>query len=135
MAINVWTGEGRLVQRPEIRVNNNNKKVLYFTIAMDEGTKDKPFTNYQDCVAYEGTAETIAKYMDKGDQIIIHGRSHNYTTEDRGEKRKRQVMVVEKFSFGQKKRNENENKNEFRSEKRNDHFDSFESTYGELKFY
>lgn len=116
MSINMVIVDGRLTDYPEIRVNANGRKVLYFSIAVDVGTKENPNAEFHDFVAYEGRAETIAKYFGKGDQIIVQGRNHFYSADDRGEKRRRCVVIVDRFSFGQKKRTENitpaEEKNE-----------------------
>lgn len=123
---NCWIGKGRLTSDPEIRINEKGKKVLFFTIAIDEGTKEKPYTNFQDIVAYEGFAETINKYFAKGDEIQIMGRINNYTTTDRGEKRKRTNVVLESFEFGRKKKNdESKEKNE----------EDYRYEYGGLDFY
>ena len=118
---NAWIGSGRLVQDPVIRSNSNGKNVLFFTIAINEGTKEKPYVNYQDCVAYDKWAENIAKYFHKGDQIMLAGRTNNYTIEDRGEKRKVCNIVIESFEFGQKKKQEGEKK-----EERNEPFPNYE---------
>lgn len=121
---NCWMGSGRICNDLEIRVNEKGKKVLFFTIAINEGTKEKPYTNFQDCVVYDGYAETIAKFFHKGDEIRIMGKNNTYTYVDRGEKRKRTNVVVDSFEFGQKKRTEEVPKEETFEEpkqKRNDY--------------
>lgn len=133
MSINVWTGEGRICEQPEIRIEKNKngeeKKVLYFTLAMNKG---RNLVNYQDCKAYEGIAETIAQYFSKGDQIMVTGESDNYSVIDRGERRKRQIMVINNFSFGAKKKKESEERNE---KKKDDFSDYMDADFEELKFY
>lgn len=102
MGINRYVGAGRITNDLEIRIGQSGKENLFFTIAIDEGTKEKPATHYQDCVAYGQMAQTIAKWLIKGDQIMVEGKNHTYTVDDRGEKRKRHHVVVEKIEFGQK---------------------------------
>lgn len=109
---NIWTGAGRIANDLTLRINNNGIEVLVFTIAINDGTKEKPHTNFIDCTAYRNYAKTIEKYFKKGDQIILAGKLQTYTVVDRGENRKRTSVIVESFDFGQKKKENNEKKEE-----------------------
>lgn len=121
---NMWVGCGRIANDLEIRINQKNKKMLPFAIAINEGTKENPYTTFVDIIAWEKYAETIKKYFQKGDQIIVGGRLQTYTVKDRGENRKRVSVILESFDFGQKKR-EKEEKNE----------EKIERTVEDLPFY
>lgn len=101
---NNWTGVGRVVNDLELRVTESGKKVLNFNIAINDGTKEKPHTTFIPLEAWEGTGETISKYFNKGDQIIVGGRIVVRKYDDRGENRNKISIVVESFEWGEKKR-------------------------------
>ena len=61
---------GRLCNDIEIRNTTTGKAVGTFLLAVRAG-KDKSY--FFPCVAWEGTADTIAKYFHKGDLIGISG--------------------------------------------------------------
>ena len=60
---------GRLGQDPETK-----NGACKFSIATNDGTKDKPKTNWHNIVAFGKTGEVLQKYLKKGDQIAIVGR-------------------------------------------------------------
>lgn len=103
---NSWTGVGRITNDPEVRVTESGKKVCNFSIAINDGTKENPHTTFIPIDAWEGFADTIAKYFHKGDQIIVGGRLSVRKYEDRGEKRNRISVVLESFEWGEKKKEE-----------------------------
>lgn len=118
------TGNGRLTADPELRTTTSGKSVCTFRI----GTKDRETQYFFDCVAWGTTAETIAKYMHKGDQIIIEvGRLTNREyTDKKGNKVKTHDIVVDNFEFGAKAaRNDT---------KADDPMDDFEEAQSELPF-
>lgn len=106
---NNFLGTGRIAHDLEVKITESGRRVLNFNIAIDDGTKEKPHVTYLPCEAWEGTADTIAKYFGKGDQIIIGGRLATRKVIDRGENRYRVNIAVESFEFGAKKKKE-ENK-------------------------
>ena len=65
--------KGRLGQDPELKEVGNDKKVVNFSIATNDGTKEKPKTNWNNCSAWGRTAEVINQYFKKGDEIMITG--------------------------------------------------------------
>ena len=65
---------GRLTGKPELKQSTNAKGTLLictFTIAVNLGFGDKKHTEFNECVAYGKTAETIARCFDKGDEIYV----------------------------------------------------------------
>lgn len=103
---NNFLGTGRIANDMEIRSTESGRHVVNFNLAIGDGTKEKPHTTFIPCEAWEGTADTIAKYFKKGDQIIIGGRLITRKVVDRGENRYRVAVSVESFEFGQKKKEE-----------------------------
>lgn len=99
MGINNVTLMGRMVAYPELKHTPSNKSVLSFTVAVDKRKKDGG-ADFIDCVAWEGTADFIAKYFKKGDMIAVCGRIENRTwTNQQGEKRKATEVIVSEASF------------------------------------
>jgi single-strand DNA-binding protein len=78
---------GRLVKDPELRNTQSGKSVVNFTIAVDRpyiadsGEREADFIPI---VAWNKTAENVAKYMTKGRLVAVAGRiqTRNYEHED-----------------------------------------------------
>ena len=99
MAINSVVLTGRLVKDPVLRtVGKDNLSVCQFTIAVDKKGKDAG-TNFVDCTAWRGTADTIAKYFEKGSMIGISGRLNQETWEKDGKKNSKLGVLVDDFTF------------------------------------
>ena len=67
---------GRFTANPELRYTTSNKAYTRFSIAVNRNKKDENGNREADfisCVAWEGTAETICKYFEKGNRIGISG--------------------------------------------------------------
>lgn len=63
---------GRLTSDVELKQTTTGKAVCSFTLAVDRpNTKDK--TDFINCVAWERTAEFIARYFRKGNRIAVTG--------------------------------------------------------------
>lgn len=103
---NIWIGSGRICNDIELKVTETGKKVIGFSIAINDGTKERPHTTFIPIEAWENAAETISKYFRKGDQIFVSGRLNVRQYDDRGEKRNKISVVLESFDFGQKKAEE-----------------------------
>lgn len=100
------TAIGRLTKDPELRTVNiggNPVAVCDFSIACNKGYGDNRKTEFVDCVAWRGLAETIAKNLTKGRQIFIRGEQETskYTiTKDGVEFSVKDVKwVVQDFTF------------------------------------
>ena len=87
---------GRLTKDPELKTTQSGKSVCSFSLAVD-GVKDTDFIN---CVAWNKTAENLAKFKKKGEQIAITGRLTTRNYEDRnGNKRKAVEVTVNDLLF------------------------------------
>ena len=90
---------GRLCADIELRQTTNGKSVCAFTLAVDRRGKDAG-ADFIDCVAWEKTAEFLARYFQKGQQMNICGRLQTRSYEDKeGKKRKATEVVVEEVGF------------------------------------
>lgn len=96
---------GRMVKDPDINVISNTT-VAKFTLAVNRFKKGE--ADFINCVAFGKTAENIANFFFKGNQIAIKGRiqTGSYDAQD-GTKRYTTDVVVEGFDFidGNKKDN------------------------------
>ena len=69
---------GRLGQKPETK-----NGACKFSIATNDGTKEKQKTNWHNIVAFGKTGEVLQKYLSKGDQVGISGRLDYHKHEDK----------------------------------------------------
>lgn len=92
--------QGNLVRTPEFADTRGDTDILNFTIASTRKYKQKEETVFVDCTAYGATAENIAKFFDKGDELGIEGRLCLNQWEDRdGNKRSKIYITVDAFHF------------------------------------
>lgn len=88
---------GRLTKDVEIR-QAGTTEVARFTLAVNRPFK-KDETDFLNCVAFGKTAETLEKYVKKGQQLAINGRIQVSNYEKDGEKRYSTDIIVEGFDF------------------------------------
>lgn len=97
--------EGRITRDLELKYStgNSSKAILRFSIAVNrryknvEGKYDADFIS---CVAFDKTAEFIAKYFHKGDPILVTGHIQTGDYTDRnGEKRYTTDVIIEDTEF------------------------------------
>lgn len=94
---------GRLTHSPELRTTNTGTSVVHFSLAVRRTFKNASGeydTDFVNCVAWKQSAETIAKYFNKGDGITVFGeiRTMSYTDKD-GNSRNAVEVLVNEFEF------------------------------------
>lgn len=73
---------GRLTRDPELRRTQSGAAVTSFTIAVDKRfSRDDKTANFFPIVAWNATAENVAKYMRKGSLVAVDGRLDHRTFE------------------------------------------------------
>lgn len=82
---------GRMVREEEIRATSTGKKVLTFTLAVNNANDT---ANFIECVAWENTAEFISKYANKGARVAVTGVLNQESWEKDGQKRSKLNVVV-----------------------------------------
>lgn len=104
MSLNRITVQGRLCAAPELRQTQNGKAVANFTIAVDRD-HNREETDFIDVVAWNGTAEFVSKYFNKGAAAIVSGRlqMRKYEAKD-GTNRTAYEIVADNVYFGESKR-------------------------------
>ena len=112
--MNVVVMTGRITKDIVVRyVGEKQKAVCKFVLAVPRREKDK--ADFVSCTAWGQTAETMGKYLKKGDKIGAKGRIETDVYEKDGQKVFTTSFVVESFEFGEKKKEEKteEPKDEF----------------------
>lgn len=98
---------GRFTHDLELQKTSSGISCVNFTLAVNNlpNKKNKhPESNFIDCVAWRGIAESICKFFTKGSRIIIVGsiRTRKYQDKD-GNNRKFCEIVADDFAFVDKK--------------------------------
>lgn len=105
MALNQTNYQGRLVKPPEMKTTQDGVCYLDFTLAWNKKIRKNDGTEKENkcflpCKAWRSTAETIAKYMTKGDEFIVTGEMNTEEwTDKNGEKRSKLVLYVGDVHF------------------------------------
>lgn len=95
---------GRLTRKPELEVAGETN-VTRFSIAVGRKYKSQGETkeevSFFDMVAWDKGAETICKYFDKGDAIVLYtsAKQETWTDRESGKNRSKVVFRVERFDF------------------------------------
>jgi single-strand DNA-binding protein len=99
---------GRVTKQPEQRAMPSGSYITTFSLATNrvwkgqDGQKNEE-TEFHNLTAFGKTAETIATYVVKGQEIMVEGRIHTDAWQDKsGNKRYSTGIIVESFQFGQK---------------------------------
>jgi single-strand DNA-binding protein len=104
---------GHLTRDVDLRFTSKGTAVADFSIAWNDHYKDAEGNkaekvSFFECVAWNGTAENLAKFFHKGDRIALSYKLVQETWEDResGQKREKVKLTVEGFDFMQVKRDD-----------------------------
>lgn len=73
---------GRITHTPELKQTPTGKAICSFSLAVDR-PRVKDVTDFFNFIAWEKTAEYIAKYAQKGDTVEVSGVLTSRTFEDR----------------------------------------------------
>lgn len=101
---------GRLTRDPELRYTQAGKAVASFTLAVNRFRKDD-VADFIRCSCWGKTAENLAKYQTKGNQIAIAGRIRTGSYNDKdGKKVYTTEVVADEIEFlGSKKDSQSNN--------------------------
>ena len=97
---------GRLVRDPENRKTTSGKSVTSFTLAVERDikTNGEKETDFIDIVAWNNTADFVAKYFTKGRMAVVRGRLQIRTWQDKdGNNRKAAEVIADSVYFGDSK--------------------------------
>lgn len=101
--MNNWNGIGRVTKDIVLKTTATGKSVATFTLAVNrekKNTEGKYDADFITCVAYEGIAETISKFVHKGDRFGVTGRiqTRTYDKQD-GSKVYVTEIIVKGYDF------------------------------------
>ena len=101
---------GRATANIELKQTTTNKSAIEFSIAVKRTFKNangEYESDFFNCVAFSKTAETISRYVKKGDMLGIEGRlqTRSYTNKE-GRKITVTEIIVENVEFLQTKKEE-----------------------------
>ena len=102
---------GRVTKDIELRKTQSNKSVVKFTLAVDDGKdgQGNSRTQFIECQAWEGLADTIQKYVLKGEMVNINGKLINNNYESNGVKYYSYLVLVGGMTLLPNKRNNQQN--------------------------
>ena len=127
---------GRITKDLELRYTKENKAVLDFVIAINNGKDD---TSFIKLTSFGSVAELMAKYCKKGDLVGVQGLIKNHNWEDKnGNKHYDYTFLTTKVTFLQPKSKEerkelNVQKNQ--DAKENDPFEDFAKETEQMNIY
>ena len=98
MAFNLVILTGRLAREPELKHGSSGTAYCKFTLAVNRMKKDDP-ADFVFCSAFGKTAELIAEYVKKGNNLGVQGRLQQDTYEKDGEKISKTGVTVDKIEF------------------------------------
>lgn len=98
MAFNLVILTGRLTKDPELKHGASGTAYCKFTLAVNRMKKDDP-ADFILCSAFGKTAELIAEYVKKGNNLGVQGRLQQDTYEKDGEKIIKTGVTVDKIEF------------------------------------
>lgn len=133
---NLFIFIGRITKDLELRYTKENKAVLDFVIAINNGKDD---TSYIKLTSFGSVAELMAKYCKKGDLVGVQGLIKNHNWEDKnGNKHYDYTFLATKVTFLQPKSKEerkelNVQKNQATEE--NDLFEEFSKETEQMNIY
>ena len=89
---------GRLTAKPFSAETKTGMQLVNFTIANNDAGKDE--ATFIDCIAFGKTGDAIAKFFDKGRQILIEGKLAQSNKQTKaGDTIKTLKVVVDRFEF------------------------------------
>jgi single-strand DNA-binding protein len=111
MGMNKCTLHGHVGKDPELKKTSANKSFCRFSLATTETWKDqsgekKSKTEWHQIVAWGKQAESIVKFVKKGQEIIVNGKIEYQTVEDKNDSSKKVTFTSIKlidFDFCGKK--------------------------------
>lgn len=81
MGLNRWVGAGRLARTPELRRLPNGRAVFTNAIAVERNYREEDGSypvDFVEFIAWDGRAETLAKFAEKGRMIGLSGPLQSY---------------------------------------------------------
>lgn len=120
--MNLVVLKGRLVRDVTLLFGKSGTPYTSLVIAVNRYSKDRDLTDFVLCTAFSKTAEFIAEYFRKGQEILIRGNVKVDSYEKDGNKISKQYIVVEAVEFVGSKKENTETKEEETQTQDNEEF-------------
>ena len=104
MSINSVAISGNLTRDPELRAAGQTP-VLELGVAVNERRKNQQtgewedYPNFVDCTVFGQRAESLSRFLHKGDKVTVHGKLRYSAWEKDGQKRSKLSVVVDELDF------------------------------------
>lgn len=109
MSINRVCISGNLTRSPELRALASGTSVLDFGVAVNDRRKN-PQTgewddvpNFVDCSTFGKRAESLSKYLSRGQKVTVAGKLHYSSWEKDGQKRSKLSVIADEVEFMSRK--------------------------------
>lgn len=112
MAINKAFLTGHLTRDPELRTTAKGTPVISFGIAVNERVQNQQTgewedrANFFDCTMFGARAESLSRFISKGNKVSIEGRLRWNQWERDGQKRTKVEVVVSEIELMNARHNE-----------------------------
>lgn len=135
MNYNRATVIGRVAHTPELKKLPSGVSVCSMSVATNYSYKDQSGskvekTDWHNVIAYGKLAETLAQYVEGGQEMLFEGRMQTQSWQKDGEdtKRYRTEIIIDTFQFGQRSQARAERKQEEQShnQETSDNFDGID---------
>jgi single-strand DNA-binding protein len=108
MSINRVCISGNLTRSPELRALPSGTSVLELGVAVNDRRKNQDgewedYPNYVDCSLFGKRAESLSKYLSKGQKVAIAGKLHYSSWEKDGQKRSKLSVIADDVEFMSRK--------------------------------
>lgn len=95
---------GNLTRDPELRQTPSGQSVTNFTLALNRSYKDasgewQERADFVDVVAWGSTGENVAKWVQKGRQLLVSGSLQSRSWEQDGVKRSKVEVLARDVTF------------------------------------
>jgi len=120
--MNLVVLKGRLVRDVTLLFGKTGTPYTSLVVAVNRYSKEKDLTDFVLCTAFSKTAEFIAEYFRKGQEILIRGNVKVDNYEKDGNKISKQYIVVEAVEFVGSKKENTETKEEETQAQDNEEF-------------
>ena len=106
--MNIVILKGRLARDINLHFSNQGTAYTNFTVAVNRYSKDNNASaDFIYCTAFGKTAQFIAEYFRKGQEILLRGNIKTETLEKEGSKVYKQSVFVENVEFVGSKNDKN----------------------------
>lgn len=105
MSINKVLLTGNLTRDPELSSTAGGTPVLSFGLAVNEKRKNnqtgewEDYPNFIDCVMFGIRAQSVSKFISKGNKVAIEGKLHWSQWESEGQKRSKVNVILDQIEF------------------------------------